>query len=163
MPIDKQLENLKKGHRFTADADDVVTKKAQSKGGINRARNISMRKECQRMLGMMPEINEATIKQLKRKGMDAEDPSLQTLILARVGALALGKNERVALQAAQLIMELSGNDANSQIAAENRKLQREKLKIERERLELEKNKQDGDSHAEVAKITIRENGDIEVD
>lgn len=163
MQSEKQLENLKKGRRFTACADDVVTKNAQSKGGINRARNISMRKECQRMLGMTPEINEATIKQLKRMGMGTDDPTLQTLILARVGALALGKNERVALQAAQLIMELTGNDAESNIAAENRKVQREKIKIDRERLELEKNKQDGGTTAEVAKITIRENGDIEVE
>ena len=155
MPSAKSLENLKKGRRFTADADDLVTKNAQRKGGINHARKLSMRKECQRMLGMMPEVTDATIKQLKRMGMETDDPSLQTLILARIGALALGKNERVAIQAAQLILEISGNDAKSMIASEDRKLQREKLKIERERLQLEMQKINGAEVADVPRIIDR--------
>lgn len=160
MPSEKSLANLKKGRRFTADADDVLTKRAQSNGGKARARNISMRKQGLQLLNAMPNVGEATLKQLKQLGMEDDDPTLQTLILARIGAMAIGKDSKLALQATQMLLEITGNDAKSITAAENHKIQRERIALDKERMERE----DAASAEETcAKIIIAADGGIEVD
>ena len=155
MPSQKSLENLKKGRRFTADADDVVTKDAQRKGGRNRAINLSMRKEALKMVKCKPEVGDASLQQLKHLGTDSDDPTLQTLMIANICALALSKDPHIALQAAKLMMEITGYDARSMSAAEDRKLQREKLKLEQRRLELEEMKAQGKDIADVPVIIDR--------
>lgn len=160
MPSEKSLANLKKGRRFTADADDVLTKKAQSNGGKARARNISMRKQGLQLLNAMPNVGEATLKQLKQLGMEVDDPTLQTLILARIGAMAIGKDSKLALQATQMLLEITGNDAKSVTAAENHKIQRERLALDRERMEREDAASSEDA---CAKIILAADGGIEVD
>ena len=160
MPSEKSLANLKKGRRFTADADDVLTKKAQSNGGKARARNISMRKQCLQLLNAMPNVGEGTLRQLKQLGMEVDDPTLQTLILARIGAMAIGKDSRLALQAAQMLLEITGSDAKSMSAAEDHKIQRERLALERERMERESPSAGEET---CAKIIIASDGGIEVD
>ena len=160
MPSEKSLENLKKGRRFTSDADDIQTKKAQSNGGKARARNISIRKLGRQLLNSTPDVGEGTLKQLKQLGFETDKPDLQTLILARVGAMAIGKDSRLALQAAQMLLEITGNDVKSMIAAEDHAIQREKLDIERTRMEMEKTAQDDEGHV---KIIINVDGGIEVD
>ena len=160
MPSEKSLENLKKGRRFTADADDVLTKKAQSNGGKARARNISMRKQGLQLLNAMPNVGEGALKQLKQLGMEADNPTLQTLILARIGAMAIGKDSKLALQASQILLEITGNDVKSVNAAEDHKIQRERLAFERERMERE-NPTSGEESC--AKIILAADGGIEVD
>lgn len=155
MPSQKSLENLKRGRRFTADADDVVTKEAQRKGGRNRAIKLSMRKEALKLVECNPAVGDATMQQLKHLGIDSDDPTLQTLIIAKIGALAISKDPRIALQAAKLLMEITGYDARSMSAAEDRKLQREKIKLERRRLELEEIKVQGKDIADVPVIIDR--------
>lgn len=155
MPSQKSLENLKKGRRFTADADDVVTKNAQRNGGRNRAINLSVRKEALKLAKCKPEVGDAALKELKHLGTDSNDPTLQTLMIANIYALAISKNPRIALQAAKLMMEITGYDARSMSAAEDRKLQREKLKLERRRLELEEMKAQGKDIADAPVIIDR--------
>lgn len=160
MPNERSLENLKKGRRFTADADDVLTKKAQSNGGKARARNISMRKLGLQLLNATPEVGEGTIKQLKQLGLDADNPDLQTLILARIGAMAIGKDARLALQASQMLLEITGNDVKSMNAAEDRKIQRARLELDRERMERDN---PASNEEKGTKIIINPDGGIEVD
>ena len=158
MPNERSLENLKKGRRFTADADDVLTKKAQSNGGKARARNISMRKLGLQLLNATPEVGEGTIKQLKQLGLNTDTPDLQTLILARIGAMAIGKDSRLALQATQMLLEITGNDVRSQIAKVDQEIQIERLKLEKERMQKENS-----NVGEGVNIIFSEDGRIEVD
>ena len=160
MPNAKSLENLKKGRRFTSDADDVQTKKAQSNGGKARARNISIRKLGQQLLNTTPEVGEGTLRQLKQLGLETDKPDLQTLILARIGAMAIGKDSRLALQATQMLMEITGNDASSMIAADDHAIQRERLALEREKMERDT---PANGEASCAKIILLPDGGIEVD
>lgn len=155
---EKSLENLKKGRRFTANADDVLTKKAQSNGGKATARKIAMRKQAQDILNAIPNVGENTLTQLKQLGMETDNPTLQTLILARIGAMAIGKDSRLALQATQMLLEITGNDARTMIAKEDQKIQREKIALEREKINA-----DANVDADDAKIYILPNGGIEVD
>lgn len=158
MPSEKSLENLKKGRRFTANADDVLTKRAQSNGGKATARKIAMRKQAQDILNAMPNVGETTINQLRQLGMETDNPTLQTLILARIGAMAIGKDSRLALQATQMLLEITGNDVRSMIAKEDQKIQREKIALERERMNVDVRDEIDDT-----KIYILPDGGIEVD
>lgn len=158
MPSEKSLENLKKGRRFTANADDIQTKRAQSNGGKTRAKKIAMRKQAQDILNAIPNVGENTLTQLRQLGMETDNPTLQTLILARIGAMAIGKDSRLALQATQMLLEITGNDARTMIAKEDQKIQREKIAFEREKINADANVETDD-----AKIYILPDGGIEVD
>ena len=99
-----------------------------------------MRKLAQQLLNAKPEVGDGTIRQLKQLGFNTESPDLQTLILARIGSMAIGKDSRLALQATQMLLEISGNDVRSLIAADEREIQTAHLELERERFEFEKEK-----------------------
>ena len=131
MPSAKSLENLKKGKKFKSD--DEATKICGAKGGKANGKTHSMRKLAQQMLSATPEVSETTLRTLRQLGIDSDNPDLQTLILARIGAMAIGKDSRLALQATQMFLEISGNDARSMIAKEDRKIQRERLRMEKDK------------------------------
>lgn len=158
MPNEKSLENLKKGRRFKRDDD--ATKEAARNAAKSKSRNVSIRKQGIKMLNAVPNVGEATLKQLKQLGMEVDDPTLQTLILARIGAMAIGKDSRLALQAAQMLLEITGNDVKSVNAAKDRKIQKVRLEIERERLERD-NPSSGEETC--ARIIVAADGGIEVD
>lgn len=132
----KSLDNLKNGKRFKPDDD--ATKNAARNAAKAKSKNVAMRKLAQQLLNAKPEVGDGTIRQLKQLGLNADNPDLQTLILARIGAMAIGKDSRLALQATQMLMEIAGNDARSLSAADEHEIQRERLEIERERMELTK-------------------------
>lgn len=135
MVSQKSLDNLKNGKRFKPDDD--ATKNAARNAAKSKSRNVALRKHAQQLLVAKPEVTDGTVRQLKQLGMNTEEPDLQTLILARIGAMAIGKDSRLALQASQMLFEITGNDARSMIAAEGHAIQREKLKLERERFEFD--------------------------
>lgn len=99
-----------------------------------------MRKLAQQLLNAKPEVGDGTLRQLKQLGMEADTPDLQTLILARIGAMAIGKDSRLALQATQMLLEITGNDSHSQIAADEHSIHRDRLKLDRERFEFERDR-----------------------
>ena len=70
----------------------------------------------------------------------------------------IGKDAKLALQATQMFLEISGNDMRTLIAKEDRKIQRERLKMEREQMEKE-----SQPESEGAKIIFGADGGIEVD
>lgn len=158
MPNAKSLENLKKGRKFKRDDD--ATKEAARNAAKANHRNTTIRRIAKDMLSATPEVGEGTLRQLKQLGLNSETPDLQTLILARIGAMAIGKDSRLALQATQMLMELTGNDARSLIAAEDHEIQRERLAFERERMERDNpmNRED-----ECSKIVLLPDGGIEVE
>lgn len=137
MPSAKSLENLKKGKKTQFKSGDEAAKISGAKGGKANGKTHSMRKLAQQMLSATPEVGEGTLRSLRQLGIDCDNPDLQTLILARIGAMAIGKDSRLALQATQMFLEISGNDARSMIAKEDRKIQRERLKMDREQMEKE--------------------------
>lgn len=158
MPSEKSLENLKNGRRFKRDDD--ATKQAARNAAKAKSKNVTMRKLGLQLLNATPNVTDATVKQLKQLGLDADNPDLQTLILARIGAMAIGKDAKLALQAAQMLLEITGSDAKSMTAAESRKLQRERLAFERERMERESPTSNEET---CTKIILAADGGIEVD
>ena len=158
MPSEKSLENLKKGRRFKRDDD--ATKEAARNAAKAKSKNVTMRKLGLKLLNATPEVGEGAIKQLKQLGLEADNPDLQTLILARIGAMAIGKDSRIALQAAQMLLEITGNDVKSIIADKDHKIQKKRLALERERMERE-NSPVGEEAC--AKIILAADGGIEVD
>lgn len=134
----KSLDNLKNGKRFKPD--DNATKNAARNAAKAKSKNVAMRKLAQQLLNAKPEVGDGTIRQLKQLGFNTESPDLQTLILARIGSMAIGKDSRLALQATQMLLEISGNDVRSLIAADEREIQTAHLELERERFEFEKEK-----------------------
>lgn len=158
MPSAKSLENLKKGKKTQFKSGDEAAKISGAKGGKANGKTHSMRKLAQQMLAATPDVPESTLRSLRQLGLDADTPDLQTLILARIGALAIGKDAKLALQATQMFLEISGNDMRTLIAKEDRKIQRERLKMEREQMEKE-----SQPESEGAKIIFGADGGIEVD
>lgn len=128
MPNEKSLENLKRGRKFTADSDDVVTKNAQSKGGINGGKARSAKAMFNRLLEQCPEdvLSGKALNQIRQMGVDPngktflELGAMTTLLQWTLGDMRAGK----------LAMEISGNDA----AAERGRLERERLKLEKEKM-----------------------------
>lgn len=154
----RSLDNLKNGKRFKPDDD--ATKNAARNAAKAKSKNVAMRKLAQQLLNAKPEVGDGTIRQLKQLGLNTESPDLQTLILARIGSMAIGKDSRLALRATQMLLEIAGNDVRSLIAAEDHEIQRERLAFERERMERDNpiNREE-----ECSKIIIAADGGIEVD
>lgn len=153
----KQLEVLKK-NQFTSEQSREAAARNGSKGGINCARNKSLRKLGLQMLDAAPQVNEDTLKQLKRLGMETDSPDMKTIILGRIFALTMSKDAKVAMQATQMIMEITGNDVRSMIAAERNQLERERIMLERERMERDKSAAEHES----VRIIRAADGGIEV-
>lgn len=160
MPSERSLENLKKGKKTQFKSGDEAARINGSKGGKAYGRNNSIRKLAREMLNSTPDVGDGTLRQLKQLGINADTPDLQTLILARIGAMAIGKDSRLALQATQMLLEIAGNDVRSMIAAEDHEIQRDRLEVERERMERGNpvNREE-----ECSKIIIAADGGIEVD
>ena len=154
----KSLDNLKNGKRFKPDDD--ATKNAARNAAKAKSKNVAMRKLAQQLLNAKPEVGDGTIRQLKQLGFNTESPDLQTLILARIGSMAIGKDPRIALQAVQMLLEITGNDSKSMTAAEDHKIQRERLALDCERMERES---PSAGEEKSAKIIIAPDGGIEVD
>lgn len=132
-------ENLKNGKR-TQFSGGLAAREAQKKSAASRKRNNTIRKLGQQMLstplpvGDMPD-GEKVLAALKGFGFDTNEPELQMLILARIGTLAISDNPKTALAATNLLMEITGNDVRTQIAQEQREIDRARLKLEREKLD----------------------------
>ena len=141
MPNEKSLENLKNGKRTQFNGDTAVEN--QRKSAESRKRNNTIRKLGQQMLEAKMEVDAQTLKSIKRMGFDGEKPELQMLLLARIGAIAIGKDAKLAMEATQLLMEITGNDVRSINAAEQRAIERERLAMEREKVESA-NRRDGE-------------------
>lgn len=154
MPSERSLENLKKGKKTQFKSGDEAARINGSKGGKAYGRNNSIRKLAKEMLSATPEVGDGTLRQLKQLGFNAETPDLQTLILARIGAMAIGKDSRLALQATQMLLEIAGSDVRSMIATDDHELQREKLELERDRFNFEKEKSTGNSANEARNGTV---------
>ena len=150
MPTERQLENLKKGRKFRAN--DEATRQSAAKAAHAKHRNTRLRKLATEMLTATPETTEEMIRFLKRLGIDEDNPDLQTLMLARIGACAIGKEPRVAMQAAQLLIELTGNDAKTVNAAADRALQRERLDMLQ--AEMAQKNADGENNGELERLIV---------
>lgn len=155
----RQQEVLRK-NQFTSEQSRDAAARNGSKGGKNCARMKSMRKLATQMLQSVPDVSEGTLKSLKQLGVDADKPDVQTIILGRIFALAMSKDSRVAMQATQMVLEITGNDVRSQIAVERNALERERIKLEQERI---KNDNASNSESEHVSIVITPSGGIEVD
>lgn len=118
-----------------------------------------MRKLATRMLQSVPDVPENTLKSLKQLGVDADKPDMQTIILGKIFALTMSKDPKVAMQATQMVLEITGNDVRSLIAAERNALERERIKLEWERV---KNDNDSNPESEYVNIVITPSGGIEV-
>lgn len=154
----KQREVLRK-NQFTSEQSRDAAARNGSKGGINSAKAKNMRKLATRMLQSVPDVPENTLKSLKQLGVDADKPDMQTIILGKIFALTMSKDPKVAMQATQMVLEITGNDVRSLIAAERNALERERIKLERERV---KNDNDSNSESEYVNIVITPSGGIEV-
>lgn len=134
-------ENLQKG-KATQFSGGVAARDAQKKSAASRKRNNTIRKLGQQMLqmpmdlGLMPTKERMTaLQSLRSMGFETESPELQMVILARLGALAVSEDPKLMMDAAQMLLEITGNDVRSQIAAEQRKIDRERIKLEKARFE----------------------------
>lgn len=135
-------ENLKKGEK-TRFSGELAAREAQKKSAASRKRNNSIRKLGLKMLSTpMPvlemENGQEGLAAVKGLGFDADEPELQMLILARLGTMAIGRDPKIALMATDMLMEITGNDVRSQIAGEQRAIDRERLAFEREKLAAQK-------------------------
>ena len=132
-------ENLKNG-RATQFSGELAAREAQKKSAAARKRNNTIRKLGQQMLQTPLDLSHMpdgpqTLAAIRAMGFDTDEPELQMLILARIGSMAVSTNPKTALAATDLLMEITGNDVRSQIAAEQRRIDRERLKLEREKFE----------------------------
>ena len=130
-------ENLKKG-KATQFSGVLAAREAQKKSAASRKRNNTIRRLGQQMLQTPLDISHMPDKDqvlagLAGMGFDTDAPELQMLILARLGSMAISKDARTSLAATELLLEITGNDVRSQIAADQRKVDRERLKLEREK------------------------------
>lgn len=131
------IDNLNRGNPET-EFNARTAAEAQKKSAASRKRNNTIRKLGLQMLSTEMAVDAQTLKNARNMGFDTDQPEIQMLMLARLGAAALSKDPKLSLAAMDMIFEITGNDARSATAAEQRKLERERIKLERERLELEK-------------------------
>lgn len=132
--------NLQKGQKtqFSGETAGKNALKAQE----SRKRKKNIRELATIMLQAPIEVDEKAKENVKKMGFDFPDnPELQMMILARLGAMAIGKDAGVAMAAQEKLMEYTGNDVRSHIEAERRQLERERLAFEREQLEFERTRQ----------------------
>lgn len=155
----KQREVLRK-NQFTSEQSRDAAARNGSKGGINSAKMKNMRKLATRMLHSVPDVPESTLKNLKQLGVDADNPDIQTIILGKIFALTMSKDPKVAMQATQMVLEITGNDVRSLIAAERNALERERIKLERERMITDNG---SNPESDRVNIIITPSGGIEVD
>ena len=154
----KQLENLKKGKNTRFHGE--MAAENQRKATESRKRNTELRKLGLMFMNSTPDVSAATLQQLKQLGVKDQSPTLQMIMVARLGALIMSKDTKVAMQAMQMLMEITGTDSKSQTAAEKHRIERERLALEREKMERESACQDD---GERVNITILPTGGIEVD
>lgn len=131
--------NLEKGQGYFCKENATIE---GQKGNESKRRKKNIRELASIMLQAPIEVDDKAISNVKKMGFDFPDkPELQMLMLARLGAMAIGKDPGVAMAAQEKLMEYTGNDARSHIEAERRQLERERLAFEREKLEFERTKQ----------------------
>lgn len=132
-------ENLKQG-KATQFGNSLAAREAQKKSAASRKRNNTLRKLGQQMLQTSIDISHMpdgaqVLAGIRAMGFDTDEPELQMLILARLGSLAISVVPEVALAATKLLMEITGNDVRSLIAADQRKVDYARLKLEREKFD----------------------------
>lgn len=136
MPNAENLNNRKSFKKGSPEA-----KLAQIKSTETHRRRKNMRETVVAMMSAKPEVDRSVLQNLRRLGLEEDNPTMQTLICANLMTIATSaRAPKFALQAIEIIGELTGCDASSKIAAERLKLDKARLKLERERFELEKAK-----------------------
>lgn len=132
-------ENLKRGNPETEFRGQYAVE-CQKKAVASKMRNNSLRKLGRQMLqtsldlSVLPDGAQA-LAGIKAMGFDTDKPELQMLILARLGALAISTIPEVAIAATKLLIEITGDDARTLNAHEQRTVERERIALEREKFE----------------------------
>jgi len=126
MPNKKNLKPLGRGNLTPEQEHEIRAKGARMANRVKHEK-AELRKWANMVMAQKPTIPQKQIAQLKAMGFDEDKIDLWALGMAGlVTAMSNGNSG-----AARMILEITGNDANSM-------LQKERLKIERERLELQK-------------------------
>ena len=136
MASEKLTENLKKGAKTRFNGETAVEN--QKKSAASRKRNNRLRMLGMQMLSTPMVLDKSTLDSVKKLGFKTDAPELQMVILARLGALTTSKDPKIAMQAIDMIMEITGNDVRSINAEEQRKVERERISLEREKMEASK-------------------------
>lgn len=131
-PSEKSRENLAKGRRFTSDPDDGYTKRSQSKGGINSRTARAAKRIFKDTLAKDPEavFSGEVLDKIRETGLEPSEKTLMELAAESTLLQWILGDPR----AGKLMMELADSDG----AAEQRKINRERLELERQRVELER-------------------------
>lgn len=131
------LENLE--HRKPFEAGSERLRQAVAKSTATKMRRKNMRETVLAMMEARPKPTDELLRDLRKMGLENPEPDLQTIICANLLSIAtLKRAPKSALQAIEIIGELTGCDASTKIASERMKLERARLKLERERFEFEK-------------------------
>jgi len=131
-PSEKWRENLARGRRFTSDPNDGYTKQSQRKGGTNSSTARAAKRIFKDTLARNPTavFSGEVLDKIREAGLEPSEKTMMELAAESTLLQWILGDPR----AGKLMMELADSDG----AAEQRKINRERLKIERERLELER-------------------------
>ena len=118
--------------RFGASGG-LAARDAQRISATSRRRNNQMRRAALRMLHAPVDATPEQLAMLRRLGMDTDRPELQAVLLGRLVAIALGSDDRQAMRAISLLMQIAGVDDRSLARDADREIRHEMLILRQDR------------------------------
>ncbi len=125
-------ENLEKG-KATQFGNPIAAREAQKKSAASRKRNNTLRKLGRLMLTTPIDVSAEQLAALKRLGFEDDKPEVQMVLLGQLAAIALSNDPKLAMQATDKLLEITGNDVFTLNADENRKIKRAELRLKQEK------------------------------
>lgn len=111
----------------------LAARDAQRRSAISRRRNNQMRRAALRMLQSPVDATPEQLSMLRRLGMDTERPELQAVLLGTLVSIALGSDDRLAMRAISLLMQIAGVDDRSIARDADREIRHEMLILRQDR------------------------------
>lgn len=111
----------------------LAARDAQRRSATSRRRNNQMRRAALRMLQSPVDATPEQLAMLRRLGMETDRPELQAVLLGRLVGIALGSDDRLAMRAISLLMQIAGVDDRTIARDADREIRHEMLILRQDR------------------------------